>query len=569
MKYSRFWQGLLALLLLFSLCEVSLAADLTPVFRIYSASRYSFSNPSGVAVDGSGNIYVADTGNNRIQKLTGDSAKQWGGTAGSGNQQFNFPWGVAVNDPAGLVYVADMLNNRIQKLTTSGAYMATFANSSDSFYLPKGVAVDGAGNVYVADTNNNRIQKFDSNGVLLGQWGKANNNPGTGAGEFSNPNGVAVDLMGTIYVADTGNKRIQKFMTRGAIWSDLVTNLDQPRGIAVDGTGNVYVAVYPLNNLGGPGGSVRKYDSGGVFMGQWGEQGGVTFNWPKGVAVDRWGYVYVADSGNNSIVVVYPSPRNLTVDQDAQAGGNVTFGVHGQVVVTCPSSCGVLFTPGDEITLDVVANPYYSFVGWAGDCSSCVGPSCTITQRITDTYCTALFDPYPFLYFTIDGTGAGTVNNIKPGSLPFTCSVDKSPCITTFPPGTMFSLAATATGESQFTGWGGGICDGTGTCDFTLTTPLYLIASFSPVKPARVTVKSVVTEYDFLTDAYKDVPDGGTIQAREHLFLENLGLTLGKKVTIKGGYNLTYTSQGSSHSTIKGILTVGTGSLTVDRLAIQ
>jgi hypothetical protein len=336
----------------------------------------------------------------------------------------------------------------------------------------------------------------------------------------------------------------------------------------VDGAGNVYVVVYSISNP-GAGGVVLKFDGNGGPLGQWGgPQGGVTFNWPKGVAVDRRGYVYVADSGNNSIVVFSPPPQTLYVYQTVEDGGNITFSVHGQTVVTCTHSCSELFTQGDVVTLDVVANPYYNFAGWVGDCSTCVGTSCMITMN-ADAYCTALFDPYPFLSVTIDGTGAGTVNNIKPDSLPFTCSVDKSPCITTFPPGTMFSLAATATGETLFTGWGGGICAGTGTCDFTLTTPLYLIASFSSVKPARVTVKAVITEYSSLTAAYAAVPDGGTIQALEHLFTENLGLTLGKKVTIKGGYNLTYTSQGSSHSTIKGILTVGTGTLTVDRLAIQ
>jgi hypothetical protein len=357
-------------------------------------------------------------------------------------------------------------------------------------------------------------------------------------------------------------------MSDGTGWVVWGPPLLQPWGIAVDVMGNVYVAVYSINNP-GAGGAVLKFDGNGGLLGQWGgPQGGVTFNWPKGVAVDRWGYVYVADSGNNSIVVFSPPPQTLYVYQTVEDGGNITFSVHGQTVVTCTHSCSELFSQGDVVTLDVVANPYYNFAGWVGDCSTCVGPSCMITIN-ADTYCTALFDPYPFLSVTIDGTGAGTVNNIKLDSLPFTCSVDKSPCVTTFPPGTMFSLAATVTGETLFTGWGGGICAGTGTCNFTLTTPLYLIASFTSVKPARVTVKAVVSEYGSLTDAYKAVPDGGTIQALEHLFTENLGLTLGKKVTIKGGYNLTYTSQGSSHTTIKGILTVGTGSLTVDRLAIQ
>ena len=134
-------------------------------------------------MDGSGNVYVADYGNHRIQKFTsgGTYMTQWG-TLGTGNGQFQ-SLGVAV-DGSGNVYVADSYNNRIQKFTSSGTYLTQWGTSRQrerAVLRPYGVAVDGSGNVYVADTGNNRIQKFTSGGTYLTQWGTH----GSGHGQFN------------------------------------------------------------------------------------------------------------------------------------------------------------------------------------------------------------------------------------------------------------------------------------------------------------------------------------------------------------------------------------------------
>mgnify|MGYP001336780909 CR=1 FL=1 len=175
----------------------------------YGINNGEFNYPYGIAVDGSGNVYVADHYNHRIQKFDAGGAYQgqWGGL-GSGNGQFGYPIDVAV-DGSGNVYVADKNKNRIQKLDNNGNYQSkwgSYGSNNGEFNGIYGLAMDGVGNVYVTDTNS-LIQKFDAGGVFLTQWGGY----GSGDGQFAYPYGVAADESGYIYVADTYNHRIQKF----------------------------------------------------------------------------------------------------------------------------------------------------------------------------------------------------------------------------------------------------------------------------------------------------------------------------------------------------------------------
>jgi uncharacterized repeat protein (TIGR01451 family) len=165
---------------------------------------------SGVAVSPNGNMYVADSNNDRILKLAPDGGylTQWG-DLGSGNGQFTIPQGVALA-PDGSVYVADTYNNRIQKFTSEGGFLTKwgeYGSGDGQFNDPKGIAVDSSGYVYVADAFNDRVQKFNPDGVFVTKWGSY----GHGNGQFDTPLGIAVDSSGYVYVADAHNNRIQKF----------------------------------------------------------------------------------------------------------------------------------------------------------------------------------------------------------------------------------------------------------------------------------------------------------------------------------------------------------------------
>ncbi len=252
-----------------------------------------FSAVGDVAVDASGNVYATDGANHRIQKFdsAGTFLRMWGwgvdtgaealevctsatfpcqsGSSGTGDGQFNVPSGVAV-DAVGNVYVADTVNNRIQKFDNAGTFLTKWGGngSGDSqFNYPYGVAVDSSANVYVADKLNHRIQMFDSAGPFLMMWGWGVDtgasalevctsatvpcqagSSGSGDGELNYPNGITVDSSGTVYVAEQGNDRIQKFDGAGAFltkWGSEGSDegrFDGPARVAVDSSGAVYVA---------------------------------------------------------------------------------------------------------------------------------------------------------------------------------------------------------------------------------------------------------------------------------------------------------------------------------------
>ncbi len=246
-------------------------------------------------------IYVADSGNNRIEKFDANGNFLLAfGSYGAGNGQLYSPLGIAT-DSSGNVWVADKYNARIEKFDSNGNYLSQFGTAGSGngqLNGPVGVAIDSSGNLWVADPGNQRVQKFDSNGTYLAQFGSS----GTGNGQFGSgysgsPQGIAIDSGGNIWASDYGNgsdPRVEKFDSNGTYLLQFPSYT--PTGLAFDATGNVLVS---LSNEGW----VEKHDSSGTYLTQFGSGGSGNGNFfgNTDIAIDSGGNIWVVDSGNNRV----------------------------------------------------------------------------------------------------------------------------------------------------------------------------------------------------------------------------------------------------------------------------
>lgn len=284
-----------------------------------------FSFPRAVAVDGQGRIYVADSGNNRVQVFNADGSflRQFGSTCkldtregcqGDGRGQFNEPWGIAV-DGDGNVYVADTWNHRVQKFDKDGNFVAMWGvfESTDgelgkpfAFYGPRQVIVGQDGKIYVMDTGNKRVQAFNPDGSFFTQFGGG----GVVEGRFDEPTGIAQDATGAWYIADAWNRRIQKFGVNNeyvAQWSvfgwasNSVVNKPQ---MAADRLRGIIYATDPENYR------VLAFGADGAARFAFGGYGNdaQSFILPTGIAVGPDGRIYVAD-GDGHRIMIFPAQQ--------------------------------------------------------------------------------------------------------------------------------------------------------------------------------------------------------------------------------------------------------------------
>ena len=298
-----------------------------------ASSSGSLKNAYDVGLDGDGNVWVANNGGNDVVKFSSDFATA---TAYTGSGGINTPRALAVNAD-GDVYVADTLNERVQELAPDGTVLAVFGVNGRNFGNltgPEGLALAPDGHLVIADTLEYAMQELDPNGVFLRRWGNHN--------EFQLESDAAVDPSGNIYVADTGHDEVQKWdaaLSTGAVIGK--GQLAAPQGVAVDPAGDIYVAdtgnnriakFDPAGNLvaswGGlnlpsdieywasvlyvseaGGDRVDELSPDGALLHRWGGPGAAAgqFNAPEGLGVDSSGRVYVADSGNARVQRFGPS----------------------------------------------------------------------------------------------------------------------------------------------------------------------------------------------------------------------------------------------------------------------
>ncbi|HSB13927.1 MAG TPA: hypothetical protein VLE22_05675 [Bryobacteraceae bacterium] len=321
------------------------------------------SRPYGVAVDAGGNLYIADADNNRIRKISvagiittvaGNGSAGYSGDGGPAiSAQLDYPWGVAL-DASGNLYIADLRNSRIRKVSVARVITTVAGNGSAGysgdggpavnaqFFNLYAVAVDASGNLHIADTGNSRIRKVSAAGIVTttagnGSLSYSGDGGPAASAQLSQPRGVAVDAGGNLYIADTDNFRVRKVSATGIITtvagngsrgysgdggpatSAQLLNL---YAVAAGASGNLYLAGIP---------HIRKVSAAGIittfvggdspgYSGDGGPAANAQLNFPNDITVDAGGNLYIADQGNRRIRKVFTTGIITTVAGNGSAG---------------------------------------------------------------------------------------------------------------------------------------------------------------------------------------------------------------------------------------------------------
>jgi sugar lactone lactonase YvrE len=487
-------------------------------------------NPTGVAVDSSGNIYIADNYNNRIRKVdtigvistfAGDGTNGYAGDGGPATSaKLSRPNGVTT-DSAGNIYIADKENNRVRKVDTTGVISTVAGNGTVGFsgdgglaieaklYYPTGVAIDPSGNIYIADYYNNRIRKVDTTGGISTVAGNGSSGysgdggPATSASLY-NPSGVAIDRLGNIYIADTSNNRIRRVDSSGVIST-----------VAGDGT-NGY------SGDGGPAISAKLRS-------------------PQGVAVDMLGNLYIADSSNYRIRKVGTSGVINTI------AGDGTYGYAGDGSAA-------------------IAAEFRYPVAIAVDRSGDLFIADAYNHRIREAFIAYTASAFNL---SVNISGNGTVTNIDPTGPTFACN--SSSCTSTFNAGSVFTLHATPNDGRSFDMWTSSVCGASGDCVFILSENTTVSATFI-VNPL-VQVAGFADPFGTIQEAYAAAVEGSlancVLKAQAVTFNGPFNFGGHMNATLKGGFNQAFSSNIDCFSYLQGILTILDGSLAIENLVIK
>lgn len=339
-----------------------------------TATSSDLNTPKGVAVDSSGNVYIADQQNNEVERVTpGGQLTIIAGTGTSGapttgpaaSSELSHPTGVAV-DANKNVYIADTGNNDVEEV--SGGTLRVIAGqgpgggglptagtaTASALNVPQGVAVDGSGDVYIADTANNDVEEIAGGqltivaGSSLGTQGTPTAGPAANS-DLNHPTGLAVDGNGNLYIADTGNDEIEK-VTEGGTLSVFAgtgtanfptpgpataSDLDLPTGVATDGAGNVYIA----DNSDGDTEEVTPGDTLSIYT----DTPAID---PFGIAATAGGTLFIGNTNHNVVDRVDAAPG-------APTGLGFTPGQGSAVLTfTPPANTGTSAISGYEVSTD-------------------------------------------------------------------------------------------------------------------------------------------------------------------------------------------------------------------------
>jgi sugar lactone lactonase YvrE len=422
-----------------------------------AATLAALSAPASAAADSSGNVYIADGNNCLVRKVTAGIITTVAGTGVCGyngdgiaatSAQLNYPYGVAV-DSSGNIYIADTSNQRIREV--SGGTITTVAGTGSAGYngdgipatsawlnSPFGVNVDSGGNIYIADYGNSRIRRVSGGTIttIAGNGSGGYNGDGVSAtsAELYYPFGVVVDSSGNIYIADYGNQRIRRVSggtittvagngTAGYNGDGIAATSAQlynPLGVAVDSSGNLYIADSGNMRIREVSGGTITTVAGNGTLGYSGDGGNPTLAElanPRGVAVDSSGNIFIADWGNNRIrnvnavqaqTIIFGTLTNqifgavpFTVSATASSG--LTVGFNSQTTSACTVS-------GATVTLLAVG-------------------TCTVqaTQAGNTTYAAAIPVNQSFQVTQASQTITfGTLSNQVLGTAPFAVSATAS-----------------------------------------------------------------------------------------------------------------------------------------------
>jgi sugar lactone lactonase YvrE len=483
--------------------------------------------PYGVAVDASGNLFIADQGAQRIRKVSasgiistvaggGNGALGDGGPATSATLQS--PWGVAV-DASGNLYIADFLASRIRKVSASGIITTVAGNGAQSFSgdggpatsaslnYPYGVAVDASGNLFVADYLNDRIRKVAASGIIStvagnGVQGFSGDAESATAASLNHPIGVAVDASGDLFVADEGNQRIREVTQSSPVGVPVLASLS-PSSATVGGA----AFTLTVNGSGFVSGSAAQWNGAALtttFVSATQLTAVVPASYLASARTVQIAVVNPAGSPSNALPFTINAPQinqpvpvltSLTPSSAAAGGPAFSLTVNGSnfvsssLVVWNGAFRTTTFVSGTQLTAAITAADIASpGTAQVAVISLALNPSQFGTSNaLTFTTNPPQINLNPALAITTSGTGSGTVGSSPAG-------ISCGPGCLSFAAGTVVTLTATPNAGSTFAGWSGP-CSGTGGCTVTVNSNQAVSAAFDAVYVIRspVSITSLST----------------------------------------------------------------------------